>query len=478
VEASSRQSSVQAIASTVAFGGGAWSQEGFILYSPESTGAGLYRIAASGGMPTPATRLNSARNEIAHRYPQFLPDGRHFIYWVWSASEENTGIYVGSIDPKEKLPEGPLVRTWREARYAEPGYLLFLRGSRLVAQRFDTGRLRLAGEPVSLPELVGMHWVNTGRAMFSVSRSGVLTYQEAVPKPGVKMALRDRSGKQIRAIEAPPGSARPSLDPDEKRIVVYGDDENILEDLWVVDLERGTYSRLTATHASNLDPIWSPDGKRIAFESNQTGVYDLYLKDTNGGGEELLVKSPHFKSPTGWSPDGRFLVYHEFDPKNEADIWILPLEGDRKPFPFLKTEFNESSGRLSPVRDNQGQLWMAYDSNETGQNEVYLRQFLPGVPGGPAGAKVRVSSGGGRDPKWRKDGRELFYSNGKKLMAVDVKLSASAEVGTVHALFEVTPSSNWVPFADGRRFLFIEPAGEPPAAKINVVLNWQLELKP
>lgn len=347
----------------------------------------LDRIAAGGGAPTAATRLNSARHEITHRYPQFLPDGRHFIYWAWSALEENTGIYAGSLDPKEKLPEGPLVRTWREARFAEPGYLLFLQGSRLVAQQFDTVRLRLTGEPHSLHELVGMHWARTGQAMFSVSPSGVLAYQEAAPLPDTRIVWRDRAGKQLRSIEAPQASSayQHSLAPDEKRIAVTTDDENTLEDLWVVDLERATSLRLTATHGSSCDGVWSPDGRRIAFRSNRTGVYDLYGKDANGvGDEEVLVKSPHYKIPEGWSPDGRFLVYDEFDPKTQVDIWIVPLEGDRKPFPFLKTEFNEHSGRLWPVPDSQGRLWMAYSSDETGQGEIYLRPLLRGAPGGSA----------------------------------------------------------------------------------------------
>jgi Tol biopolymer transport system component len=190
----------------------------------------------------------------------------------------------------------------------------------------------------------------------------------------------------------------------------------------------------------------------------------------------LLLKSSHYKIPTGWSPDGRFLVYQEIDPKTGYDIWVLPLEGGRKPFPFLKTEFNEFDGTLSPVPDSQGHLWMAYASDETGRGEIYLRPFVPGAPGGPAGVRVRVSNGGGFYPQWRKDGRELFYTADNKLMAIDVKFGATPEIGTLHALFEL-PFYNGVPFADGRSFVLVEPAGEPLAPKINVVLNWTAELK-
>jgi hypothetical protein len=262
------------------------------------------------------------------------------------------------------------------------------------------------------------------------------------------------------------------------RLALTVDNEKDIEDIWVIDLERGTSSRLTATHGSSTDGVWSPEGLRIAFNSNRSGVYDLYGVDSSGvGDEELLVKSLHVKQMTGWSPDGRFLVYSEFDPKSGGDIWVLPLGGDRQPFPFLKTEFNEV-GTPSPVLDSQRHWWIACESDETGRAEIYLRPFLPGAPGGPAGAKLRVSTGGGFDPRWRKDGRELFYTANNKLMAVDVKLGASAEVGAPHALFALPPNATgWVPFADGQRFLFIESAGEPPVAKINVVLNWQAELK-
>jgi Tol biopolymer transport system component len=170
------------------------------------------------------------------------------------------------------------------------------------------------------------------------------------------------------------------------------------------------------------------------------------------------------------------LVYDESDPKTGQDIWVLPLEGDRKPFPFLKTEFNEYGAKLSPVPDSKGQLWMAYASDETGRDEIYLRPFQPGAPGGPAGVRARVSNKGGFYPQWRKDGRELFYIHDNELMAVDVNLGVTPEIGTPQALFEL-PFYNWVPFADGRSFVFVEPAAEPPAPKINVVLNWTAELK-
>jgi Tol biopolymer transport system component len=176
-------------------------------------------------------------------------------------------------------------------------------------------------------------------------------------------------------------------------------------------------------------------------------------------------------------PDAANPRYDEFDPVTQADLWVLPLEGERKPFPFLKTEFNEDWATLSPVPDSRGHLWMAYQSDETGRDQIYLRPFLPGSPDGSAGPKVLVSIGGGSQPQWRRDGRELFYAAGNKLMAVDIKLGAMPEIGSPQTLFEFHVGPSWVPFADGRRFLMAETAGEPPAPKINVVLNWTSELK-
>jgi len=462
------------------FGGGALNQQGVLLFQPDETGSGLYQVAASGGQPSPATKINPARHEIAHRYPQFLPDGRHFLYWVWSATEENTGVYIGSLDQEEKVTEGPLVRTWREAHYTEPGYLLFLQGTTLMARRFDPDKLTFTGDPRPLPEHLGLQFNWTGQAAFSTSSTGVLVYEEARPQLPARVVVLSRAGKQLRTMEAPPGSGSPSLDPSERNVVVYAEDENAVEDLWRIDLERGVSARITAGGASNREPVWSPDGRRIAFRSNRYGVYDLFAKNADGSGEEeLLVKSAHTKFLSSWSMDGRFLVYDEVDPisKFRRDIWVLPFEGNRKPIPFLRTGFNTIEGTLSPVRDGQGNPWMAYNSNETGSAEVYLCQFLLSAPGGPAGAKIRISANGGTLPVWRKDGRELFYLQKGALMAVDVKLASTPQIGVPHKLFDAPSIDSFVVLGNGQRFLFVEPAVTSPPAKIDVVLDWMAGLK-
>jgi hypothetical protein len=471
---------VQTVSPVGSYLGDAWSPQGVILYQPESTGSGLYRVPAGGGAPTEVTHINAGRREISHRFPQFLPDGRHFIYWVWSAVDEDTGIYVGSLDPADKVPEGPLVHTWREARYAEPGYLLYLEGSMLKARRFDPSRLRLEGDPRVFADEIAVDRGFTGHASFSISATGTLAYQEALPQPQARIVVRDRAGNQLRTIDAPPGAGFPTLDPREKNVVVQGEDKNTLEELWNIDFDRGISSRLSPAHASNMFAVWSPDGQRIAFRSNRSGTYEIWVKDVTGkGDEELLAKCQHLPTPDSWSTDGEFLIYEELNPVTRNDIWVLQLKGDRKPFPFLKTGFDEADGRLSPVADGQGHFWMAYTSDETGAPEVYLRQFLPGAPGGPAGPEARVSTAGGAAPLWRKDGRELFYLEHGTLMAVDVKLGTPLEIGVPHKLFDapIAESQHYAVFGDGQRFLFTEPAGEPLAAKINVVVNWAAGLE-
>jgi Tol biopolymer transport system component len=328
-----------------------------------------------------------------------------------------------------------------------------------------------------LPEQIGRHWETTGRAMFSVSATGVLVYQEALPRPPAHIVVRNRAGDVLRTIEAPGGSQWPSPDPLGTHAAIQDEDENTVEDIWIMDLERSLVSRLTSRQGSNQHPVWSPDGRRIAFMSNRAGAYDLYARNADGSGaDELLLKSPHTKFPACWSADGKYLVYTETGTgEMRRNSWVLPLGGDRRPIPFLDTGFSVDTASLS-VPDSQGRMWMAYSSNETGSGAVYLRPFLPGSPGGPAGAAVRVSPGWGDAPVWRKDGMELFY-HGPSLqeMAVDVKLANEPKIGIPHALFHIGyPAVS----ADGQRFITVESAGELPDAKISVVLNWTAELGP
>lgn len=465
------------------YAGGAWSPRGVILYAPHPTGAGLYRVPARGGTPEPATRLNPAHQEIAHRYPEFLPDGKHFIYWVWSGVEEYTGIYLGSLDPSEKLPATPLVRTWREAHFAAPGHLLYLDGPTLVSRPFDPAGLRFTGDPVRLSEPVARHRESTGRAQFSVAGGRALVYQEALPGVPSRLVIRDRAGNPVRSVDGPVMGHFAALNPRETTLALQGVDDNTVEALWSLDLSRGIVSRLTASTASNQRPIWSPDGKNIAFYSNRAGAYDIYSRPTeSAGGDELLVRSPYAKTAEAYSPDGKFLLFTETHPDTKADIWYVPLAGDRKPLPYIKSGFDELWPKFSRVPDAQGRQWFVYMSDRTGTLEVYLRPFLPGRPEESAAAEVRVSSHTGAYPCWRNDGREVYFFEGAKdpdVIAVDVQLTVPPRLGAPRRLFKFNNES-WggcAVFANGQRFAFMEPPSDFTPAKINVVLNWTAGLR-
>jgi hypothetical protein len=288
--------------------GGTWNGEDVIII-PNSLTGGLLRVGTTGEISTGLTALSPARQEIVHRYPQFLPDGRHFLYWVWSASEEYTGIYLGSLDPDiNRAGQRPLVRTLRKGLYTLPGYLLFIQGPTLFAQQFDARTLRLSGEPIELPARIATGR-ETGQAFFAAS-NGVLAYQEASLIPEYRILQLDRRGKQLRAIHTALRSAGTlSLSPDGKQVAIDGNGEADVEEIWIVDLERAVSSPLVASLTSNYCPVWERRGHRILFESNRRGAYDLYVKDSNNLSlpEQVLLASEDNKVPTDWSRDAGLL---------------------------------------------------------------------------------------------------------------------------------------------------------------------------
>ena len=302
------------------------------------------------------------------------------------SAQENRGVYVSSIDPEEPKETTLLVEANSNAAFAS-GHLLFVREGTLMAQPFDDHHLRVTGDAHLVADGVAYN-TTRGQAAFSVSNNGVLAYRAAAQAPLRQLAWFDRESKQ-RTLLGPAGDYRePSLSPDEKRVALLRWNSQLAPaDIWLVDLTRGVASRFTSDAASELDPIWSPDGRRILFTSNRGGPFDLYWKASNGaGGEHVLLKSSTSKFPTDWSRDGRFIVYEADSPKGlgARDLWVLPLDGDQKPVPFLATEFNEVQGRLSP--DGR---WMAYVSNESGTLEVYVQRFPT------PGDKLRISTNGG-----------------------------------------------------------------------------------
>jgi eukaryotic-like serine/threonine-protein kinase len=460
--------------------GGTWNRDGIIVL-PLSLTSGLFRISARGGDPVPLTHTGS--NVIQQTSPEFLPDGRHFLY-LGLGKPEKRGIRIGSLDGTPDVPLLPDLLTQASfvpaaGASGQDGYLLFRRGDTLMAQRFNLTRLTLDGEASPVVEKIegSVLW-----AAFSVSENGTLVFRQSAGTTARQLGWWDRGGKQA-GLFGPPGTYDDfRLAPDEKRLL-YSDRRAPGVDLWVMDSVRGIPSRLTFNPGIDDPGIWSPDGLRVVWASNRAGLFDLYIKSANGAGrEQLLVKMGAASGwPEDWSHDGRFIIYQIPGTKSGQDLWIAPQpsevdKGDRTPFPYLQTEFDEKQGRFSPDGG-----WVAYTSNETGRDEVYVQPF-------PAsGAKFRISAGGGREPHWRKNGTELFYiSEDRMLMAVPVKLPGSAleplQAGQPARLFTVQVVDDFIVGRsyevsnDGQRFLMpVSPSGG--AAAVTVLLNWQMQLK-
>jgi eukaryotic-like serine/threonine-protein kinase len=470
--------------------GAGWSRDGVIVLGVE--GRGLVQFPDAGGAASPLTTLDSSRQETSHASPSFLPDGRHFIYTRRSRAVGETGIYLGSLDTKpEQQGSKRLVATDSNAVYAPSsdrawGHLLFVREGSLLAQAFDARRLELAGEAVPIAE--GLP--ERGPAPFSASTNGVLAYATGGVAYAVTTQLTwfDRAGKILGTAGEPGVYTVLALSPDGTRVAVIHTDPHAAgagtsgwrgnTDIWVHEFSRGTSARLTFDPATDTSPVWSPDGSHIIFSSDRDGAYDLYQKDSSGAGnEEALLKSNETKYAYDWSQDGRFLLY--VVPRKNS-LWVLPLTGDDRQAISYLTESNASQARFSP--DSR---WIAYTSGESGKSEVYVRPF-PAASGG----KWIVSKGGGTQPRWRRDGKELFYiSPDSKLMSVEVAAASGAfQAGSPKALFAVPIlGGGAVPIgthydvsADGKKFLInsvpADTASAPPSP-ITVVLNWQAGLK-
>jgi serine/threonine protein kinase/Tol biopolymer transport system component len=457
--------------------GGTWNRDGVIVFAPNTNGS-LYRVAAAGGEPTAVTKTSPL---FSHRHPSFLPDGRHFLYFQAGRTAESSGVFVAALDSDESKR---LLGADTNALYSASGDLLFIRQGTLLRQSFDLKRLELSGDPTPVAEQVATSTNSVGA--FSVSENGVLAYRNGLGATGgtVQLAWFDRAGKSVETIGEPGAYRGVNVSPDGKRIAVHRHDSNG-GDIWIFDsARRELMSRFTFDASQdNSMPIWSSDGSRIAFGSLRNGKWGIYQKPANATGrEELLVESDFPNMPMSWSPDGKFIAYWVSDPKTGSDVWVLPLAGDRKAIPFLQSPFNESWPQISP--DGK---WIAYSSNETGRYEIYVRPF-------PAGeGKWQISTNGGWFPRWRRDGKELFYMAASSLgKIISVKVNPAGptfEYGDPSELFD----SGYINFAhghnyqtyavsaDGQRFLIPRPestsSGEFASAPITVVLNWTAGLK-
>jgi serine/threonine protein kinase len=451
--------------------GGAWNREGTIIFGQNP--GGLMKVSDRGGVAVPLTTVGGTGEIFSDELPSFLPDGRHFIYTHGASTLENNPIYLSSLDAKpgqEKLlMNSRLAVMYVPSPDPEAAHLLFMRERTLLAQTFDPIRLELTGAPVPIAEDVGSFLVH---GLFSASSNGVMAYRKGIIGGNLRLAWFDRTGKEIGFVGAPSEYAAVAISPDQRR-VAFSRRAPGNEDLWLLDLERSTTTRFTSNPAPDESPAWSPDGSRIAYVSGR----DLYQKPSGGDAkEELLVRSEAGTILWDWSHDGKFLIYSRPDPKNRMDLWLLPMQGDHKPEPFLATEFYETQGQFSPDVH-----WVAYSSDESGTPEVYVQPFGSSAGGG---GKVKISEGGGTHPRWRRDGKELFYISGsRRVMAVDVTTTPTFKAGVPKLLFETrlrNGNSGPYPYdvtADGKRFLIETVPIEAEEAPITIVTNWQADLK-
>ena len=451
--------------------GGTWNQHGTIVFAA-TLDSGLVRVPDGGGTPVPVTTLDASKGERSHRHPWFLPDGRHFLFVAMARTE--SALYVGSLDSMDRIE---LFATQSKAFFAD-GHILFVRDNTLLAQPFDVDRLRVTGEPFPLADGVGVNQQNA-RAAFSASGSGVLSYRAVSGGGQGQLTWFDRTGKRLGTVGEMAPQVALALSPDGKRAAVsLADLAGLTNDIWFYEVDRGVSTRLAIDGTNENYPVWSPDGASIAFAANKTGErFAIYRKAANGAGpqELLLSDAANDLRPRSWSPDGKFLLFDNgasTPTPTRRDLWVLPLDGERKAVPVVQEPGAQMSGQFSP-----NGRWIAYSSDESGRSEVYVVPF-PGP-----GDKVRISSDGGQEPQWRRDGKELFYTNRTTLFAVSVngegpKFEVVSEKTLFPSMFAGPPTVNrYAPSADGQRFLMNVLPESTVVAPITVVVNWTAGLK-
>jgi Tol biopolymer transport system component/predicted Ser/Thr protein kinase len=444
--------------------GGDWNADGTIVLAPAGEGP-LFKVSANGGVPEQVTFLDSTRHEIGHRFPHFLPDGRHFLFAALPSHEGLFDIFVGSTTSSDREP---LMKAAGVPVYVEPGYLLYDRNGRLVAHRFDARKRRLVGEPVSIGDEPGpSDWL--GAPSVRASRQDVIVYyrQNVIP---TELAWFDRTGRRTGTVPVPPGLYDwLSLSPDEERAVVNRRVSATESDLWIVELARGTMTRFTFGPGRCDQPVWSPDGSRIVFSSDRSGTWDVYVKPVGGASEEKLPTSrATLTYPVAWSPDGRTLLFKQLSEKTDWDLWTISVDGsDREQVPYMNTPFGEFSGWFSP--DGR---WICYESDESGLSEIYAQAFpTPGL-------KHKISNGGGTSPVWRRDGREISYIDlAGRPTFVTVDSDNGFSTGPPVPAFSIRGVRGGSATGDFQRVLLsvVDERHHTPG-EISVLLNWQGEI--
>ncbi len=452
--------SVQVIANASAEFGGTWSRAGEILFTPTPSSP-IFRVSANGAQaPSPVTRMQPGHG--SHRFPKFLDDGRHFVFYVLG---DPAGLYIGQLDN----PDTHRLIDADAGIYAPPGLLLFLRQRKMYAQAIDAARGQLIGSASIVDEPL---FSDRGQAPISASATGSVLYRTGPVFGRRQFVWFDRSGAELGRLGEPDDEspAAPEMSPDGRYVALHRT-VNGNQDVWLLETARGVLNRLTTDLALESQPEWSPDGHSIAFNSTRNGVFDLYRKAIDGSGhEDRVLATPFPKGATDWSPDGRLLLFRSPDPKTGFDIWAVPLEGDRRPISVVQTNFDERDGQFS----SDGK-WIAYQSNESGQYEIYVQPF-PGP-----GRRIRVSRSGGAQVRWRRDRKELFYIGlDSRLMAVPIQLgNLAVETGDPKPLFSTHlgevlaggSTQQYIVSDDGQRFL-MNNIEEEPISTMRLIVNW------
>ncbi|MGD0963213.1 MAG: winged helix-turn-helix domain-containing protein [Candidatus Acidiferrales bacterium] len=435
----------------VSAGGGTWSSNGPILFSDWQTG--LFRVDPAGGVMTAVSTVNRSADELVQKLPQFLPDGRHFLFFLRSANQDQTGSYVGSLDSPERIripthATSPVI-------YSPPGYLLYVQDDILMAERFDSSRFQVTGKPMVVARNVSAPGDADGK-MISASAS-LLTFRSGAKTQ--ELAWFDRNGQRADSVPALKSLRSPMFSPDQKQLIAMDGGPR----MWMVDLARNAATRL---EGEGTYPLWSPDGDRIAFQSHSHLI--VYVRSIRGSAQDqVLLNDEQRKILNDWSPAGDYIVYTTLNPGTKLDLVLLPMSGDKKPIPLLHTPFNESQGRISP--DGR---WIAYVSDESGAQEVYIQRF-PSL-----GDKRIVSIGGGVEPTWRRDGEELFYlSPDYSIVTVPFQPTEPPGIGRPKKLFRApintsTTRNHYAVTPDGQRFLINVEDQSSYLSPVTVMVNW------
>jgi dipeptidyl aminopeptidase/acylaminoacyl peptidase len=426
----------------------------------------LRRVSAAGGQASVVTPLGPEVNYVA---PSFLPDGKRFLFTV-TGPPDSAGVYLGSLDatrPTRLVPDITPGLYLPAASASDDGFLVSLQGDNvLTARRLDLATQAVKGEPAIVASDVGYA---------SISSSGLIAYRAGAGSGQRQLAWFDSRGAQIETVGAPDSISAFDLSPDGKNVAITVESSDSSEgDLWILEIARGLKTRFTFAKGLDRQPIWSPDGRWLAFVSSRSGRSELYRKAVDGavGSEELVYTDDRAKQPTSWSPDGKYLLFSAIDPKTKSDLWLLPMTGERKPIAFAQTEFAEVQGVFSP--DGH---WIAYVSDESGTADVYVAPF-PG-PGGKRLISTRQAGlGQGGVPTWRPDGKEIFYiAPDRSLMAVSLTIKGTAlEPGLPRMLFGpilAVGGRNYAVSRDGKRFLAVLRPGVRADVPITLVQNWK-----